>query len=410
MNLKYRKSKAVILNIGSGKFFLHQTAESLDMLGLLASTISGITKVPQFLNFSPTSKFSRLVRLQNRMKPLDPNVRQIQVVSGELLWQIATLVGRYKKLTQLSKFLYFCAATRFDIAARRQIGKFANIPNLIYHFRAGFGGKSVKVAKSHGIPTICDHSICHPNYDWWIKEPNPLKSTGIFNLERLILNDLNTSDHIIVNSDFVAETFRICGNTRKLQVMTPPIDEKFIQLIHTSSVAKRQGVTFVGTCEFRKGIDVLTEIIKFLPSDISVKVIGNWNPEAISFRSILKNFSNVQIFPFLNSFEISNILQNSLIFIFPSRAEGSARVVGEAMHAGCIPLITKESGLPLRNNAGYLINELSEKEIAELIMDITCDIESHNSMSLAAKRAIQEIEMSYLPNLLNFYDKIGNDG
>ena len=410
MEPQFRKSKEIVLNIGTGKFSLHQTAETLNELGLLAATLSGVTKMPQFVSLSKMGQYPKIARLQNRMSTLNPTVKLVQVVSGEIFWQIATLVGRIRILKSLSGIFYFYAARRFDVSAQRVIRQHFDSPNYIYHFRAGFGGESVKLAKTLGIPTICDHSISHPNYDWWTKKSSPRKSRGIFNLERLILNDLNESDYLIVNSSFVADTFRICGDDRKLYVMTPPIDRKFVDLIDANKVFERSGVTFVGKCEFRKGIDILTEIVSILPSDIPVRIIGNWSPEAISFRSQLEKYPNIQLIPYLSATEITSILTESLIFLFPSRAEGSARVVGEAMHSGCIPLITIESGLPVNSDARYLINEMSPKEIANLITSIIHDKKSHLAKSFAAREAILEIERSYLPDLLKLYIEVSQRG
>ena len=404
MNLINGDSPDIILNLGTGKFFLHQTAESLDDLGRLTATISGVTRLPKLIDTPSLNKLAKIARLKNRMSSINPMVKQVQVLPGEILWQIATAASKSKYFAAISKPLYFFSARAFDFAARGAI-KRCHTKNSVYHFRAGFGGHSVQLAKSIGIPTICDHSISHPQYDWANRKPSLSQTIGFFNLERLILADINSADHVIVNSEFVATTFLICGDTRKVNVITPPIDRKFVKEARQPFYNERTGIIYIGKCELRKGIDIFADIVKSLPSNIPVRVVGSWNPEAIAYRRILESLPNVQIFPYLGYLDLVRMLRSSVVFLFPSRAEGSARVVGEAMHAGCIPFITQESGLNLDITAGYLINDMKHSEICENIVRILYDKVEQMKFSSSAKNTIQTLEKSYLPELLLVYKR-----
>ncbi len=403
-------SPNVILNIGTGKFFLHQTAESLDNLGLLAATISGLTRLPRFFNITGLNKNPKIARLRNRISSLNPRVSQVQVLPGEVLWQIATFASQSRYLAKTSKVLYFLSATTFDMGARAAIKRIST-PNTVYHFRAGFGGHSVQLAKSRGIPTICDHSISHPQYDWANRRSSVAQSTGFFNLERLILSDIKLADHVLVNSEFVAETFLICGDTRELRVITPPIDRKFAIEAKVNSQNQRTGIIFVGKCDLRKGIDFLTEVITGLPLDIPVRVVGTWTPGTMIYRRKLESFPNVQILPYMGYREIAKLMRSSAIFLFPSRAEGSARVVGEAMHAGCVPFITKESGLNIDPDAGFLINGMNLTELTQAILRVLKDRKLQMEYSSSARHFINRLDDLYLPELLNLYaDTLGKKG
>lgn len=392
----------VILNVGTGKFFLHQTAESLNELGLLQVVVSGITKLPKILQIEALSDKPRISRLKNRIHPLSSEVSEVQVFSGEIFWQIGTLFAKSKYFNSFSKCFYFIAGKSFDLTARRYLKK-SDSSNCVYHFRAGFGGGSIQVARNLGIPTICDHSISHPQYDWRTGNVSTVQTNGFFNLERLILNDLNLADHIIVNSEFVAETFLKCGDTRKLNVMTPPIDRKFVDIARAPVTDERVGIVFVGKCELRKGIDTFTDIVKRLPTNLPICVVGSWAPEAAIFKRELENLSNVQILPYMGYLDIARLLRHSVIFLFPSRAEGSARVIGEAMHSGCIPFITRESGVNFDSNTGFFLNGMNSNEISEIIERILSDKNEQMKYSASARVAIELIERSYLPDLLNLY-------
>lgn len=404
-----KNSKIIVMNIGTGKFFLHQTAETLNELGLLIGCITGLVRLPKLFRFFRINSHAKIQRLLNRMMPLDQEVKQIQVLSGEFYWQCATYLARFQIFRSPSKFFYFYSARRFDIAAQKFLKKNIDLSNCIYHFRAGFGGDSVKLAKNIGMITICDHSISHPNYNWWTKKRLEKIDHGRFNLEQLILNDINEADHVIVNSAFVAETFQICGDNRQLHVMKQPTDRIFLLGLEKEIASVRVGVTFVGKCEFRKGIDILTEIVMHLPSNFPVRIVGTWTPQTSHYLAQLKEKSNVKILPYQSAAEISKLLKETLIFLFPSRAEGSARVISEAMHSGCIPLITRESGVILKPESGYILNERSPEEIANLIVEISSDKEKQLAMSAAAIEAIKSLEKSYIPELIYLYSSIMNE-
>ncbi len=393
---------AVILNVGTGKFFLHQTAESLSELGQLKVVISGITKLPRIVQIEALSEMPRISRLKNRIHPLSSEVCEVQVFSGEILWQIGTIIAKSRYFNSVSKYFYFTAGKSFDFAARRYLKK-SDPFNCVYHFRAGFGGGSIQVARNLGIPTICDHSISHPHYDWRTGKVSSGQTKGYFNLERLIFSDINSADHVIVNSEFVAKTFLRCGDTRKLNVMTPPIDRKFVDIARAPITDERVGIVFVGKCELRKGIDTFTDIVKRLPTSIPIYLAGSWTPEAAIFKRELEKLSNVQMLPYMGYIDIARLMRHSVIFLFPSRAEGSARVIGEAMHAGCIPFITRESGVNFDSNTGFFLNGMTSNEIGKTIERILSDRNEQMKYSASARDSIELIEQSYLPDLLSLY-------
>jgi len=101
----------------------------------------------------------------------------------------------------------------------------------------------------------------------------------------------------------------------------------------------------------------------------------------------------------------------SAIFLFPSRAEGSARVVGEAMHAGCVPFITKESGLNIDLDAGFLINGMNLTELTQAILRVLKDRKLQLEYSSSARHFINRLDDLYLPELLSLYaDTLGKKG
>ena len=86
----------------------------------------------------------------------------------------------------------------------------------------------------------------------------------------------------------------------------------------------------------------------------------------------------------LNYKQLLNEMYKSDVFVFPSRAEGSARVIFEAMAAGCAIITTPNTGSIVKNNVnGFLINSGNSNQL-------------YNSM----KKFISK------PNLINSFGKV----
>lgn len=396
----------IILNIGTGKFFLHQTAEHLIQTKNLNSIISGviIIKSNHFLEFF-FGRNKKWQRLLNRISLIDANTKVTQVFPGELLWQIGTICSRWVSFRRISAFFYYLSSISFDLKSQKHLKKISKGAVSVYHYRAGFGGKSVILAKTYGLRTICDHSYPHPLFDWLNPNTRQQLIPGRFSIENRILMDLNNADDVIVNSDFVASTFAKVGDLRKLTICTPPIDLKFIDAIVEIPSNQRLGVLFVGYCSFRKGIDRLAEIAANIAIDIPLLIVGDWDPKMLGFRDQLQKRVNTSFLPHLSFNELAKVMSTKLVFLFPTRAEGSARVIGEALHSGCIVITTSEAGVALQNGEGFILDEMNMQSVANLINQIHADRNKFSEISKSGTEAIKRLEMAYYPTLINLYAK-----
>ena len=397
----------VVINIGTGKFFLHQTAELLASINLLDSVVSGL------LGSKPSSPSVKLLgnnanwrRLQNRSSTLATMSNISQSYIGEIFYQLANICGKFKFGNKLKELCLYTSLLAFDFRARRHLKEASKRGANIYHFRAGFGGKSVANAKGLGMQTICDHSYPHPLFNWWDSTLRHTNKLPKYSVEQKILTDLDTADHVIVNSTFVADTFTNVGDMRHLTICTPPIDSRFTNVGNDTPFAKRSGVLFAGTCNFRKGIDRVGNIIENLEDDVSVVLAGNWDPDMFYIRSRIAERKNTSIKPHISFTELANLMSKNLVFLFPTRAEGSESVVGEALHNGCNVITTHEAGLPLNSNEGILINSRSAEDIAAEINRIHAEPKQYQVMSDAGRAAIKRIESEYYPTLITLYHSI----
>jgi glycosyltransferase involved in cell wall biosynthesis len=73
----------------------------------------------------------------------------------------------------------------------------------------------------------------------------------------------------------------------------------------------------------------------------------------------------------LSQKEIAQLMSQSDVFIFPSRAEGSARVIFEAMGAGCAVICTPNSGSAMQDGIGGKLIPINDtKALEEIVSDV----------------------------------------
>lgn len=407
MNVEFGVGK-VVMNIGTGKFFLHQTAEELQKIGILDSVICGWLvpserKVLRFI-LRGNKKTRQLIK---RSENLSSRSEIGVAFFGELFWQTGVFLAKRRFSQKLGTRWILRSCRAFDRLACKQLIRARQRGATIYHFRSGFGGSSVNFAASLGMKTICDHSIVHPKFDFGDVSGNWDPKAGENSLNRTMLVDIEAADQVIVNSQFVAETFSACSFRGALVILTPPIDPSFTSGLLPRPWPDRNGVVFIGKCEYRKGIDIVAAVSEYLDPQVKLIVIGRWDPTMLSQRDILRKREQTKIMEYSSPEVIAQVLSQSLIFLYPTRAEGSARVVGIALHAECIVMTTRESGLALSNSNSYLIGQLTPLEIAKMINELTARPDFGGEKAMAGKAFILELEKEYLPSLFQVYELMG---
>jgi Glycosyltransferase len=240
----------------------------------------------------------------------------------------------------------------FGDAATKHVERAASTGATIYHYRAGFGGKSVDAAKRLGVITLCDHSIAHPvvleslvqNAGKHIASSEGMKITR-FN--EYILQDIERADAILVNSDFVKDTFIEIGSTRiPVHVIYWGVDDAFLDGVPDRTNQQGQSrILFAGFFQRRKGADTLVNALACLGNKPwQLEIAGSIED---GFRDIYPAFfadARVKFLGLLSRHELAKTMSQNEIFVFPSLAEGSARVVFEAMACGCYIITTPNSG------------------------------------------------------------------
>lgn len=221
----------------------------------------------------------------------------------------------------------------------------------IYHYRAGFGGASVARARRQGMRTICDHSIAHPAaLEYMVDNGGKLPDAIVAPqtpVWRYVQEDIEQADLVLVNSEFVKQTFVNQGaDPDAIRVLYWGVDEGFVELIPERETGKRPDglrLLFAGTLEDRKGAHVLEAGLLSL-DDVpwTLRIAGS--TEAAGSAARLLADSRVSALGTLRRDELARELTCADIFVFPTLAEGSARVVFEALAAGCFVITTPNAG------------------------------------------------------------------
>lgn len=225
----------------------------------------------------------------------------------------------------------------------------------IYHYRSGYGRDSVHIAKQRGMVALCDHSIAHPAaLEYLISNGGKLPPLGqdgpINRMWRNILKDTDQADYLLVNSDFVKETYIHFGyDASRILVLYTGIDDRFLSMIPPRSYPSFTGrpirFLFAGDMGERKGGRILLEsFMRIRDLSWQFEAIGSIDPSLRNEFSVFFADERVTVTGHLPWDELAERMSMADIFVFPSLAEGSARVVFMAMACGCYVITTPNSG------------------------------------------------------------------
>lgn len=344
----------VVVSNGFGKFALAAAAAEAHQRSYLAALVTGAY---------PTPRVNALLR---RLKPLQ--VRKLR----RLLDREEMLTGAHVRTLWFAEFMHQVArrassirafrrpAHHLDVAAMRRYGRQAATAVMdaprggIYHYRSGFGHISVTRAKERGMVALCDHSIAHPSLLGFLVEnegrlpPEPL-GAPTDPLWREVLHDLERADAVLVNSAFVKETFVRQGwNPQSVHVIYWGVDDTFLRAVPPREGDTREAelrLAFAGSIDRRKGAHVLLDALALLP-DVPwrLELFGAVAPDIRRSHGRLLESESVRLAGTLRRHELARALAATDVFVFPSLAEGSARVVFEALACGCYVVTTPNAG------------------------------------------------------------------
>ena len=363
----------IIISNGHSKFHLSVAAVEIDKSNMLSKFITAAYPHPFISDLIIKNNFfkgSKLMRLANRSEKINYNLISSLWIS-ELFFQIGILLKKIINIKFLSENLIVFSMGLYGYQSRKILKK---VEAGIYHYRSGYGGSSLKIAKSKDMILLADHSIANPqileDLVGNLGKFRPNFFMGKISLFwRHILTDLRKADYILVNSDFVKKTFTSFTstfNTNNIHVIYCGVDDQFLNYIPRKKFKLKKNninnikIIFAGNFEKRKGAEILIAAIKKLKTpgkEWTFEIIGGIDPELKENHSNFFSLKNLRCSGLVSRNELAHKMFNADIFVFPSLAEGSARVIFEAMACGCFIITTPNSGSIVKDDINGLVVE-----------------------------------------------------
>ncbi|MAF48526.1 MAG: glycosyltransferase family 4 protein [Rhodospirillales bacterium] len=348
----------VVISNGFGRFHMSWAAEEAHRRGILDAYITGAyptSAAKRLLTAAGLSGNRRVARLLARQGTYPEGLISASFLPEALMQVAVALRQKHKAFKTPTDLINRAALRGYGASAARVLGGLKGTPRL-YHYRAGFGGASVARAKEKGMIALCDHSIAHPALlDHFVGHQGawPEKGEGgrIDLLWAHILEDIGRGDHVLVNSDFVKETFLHFGwDETRLHVIYLGVDNDFVAGMPKSPATTEGGsdaplLVFAGNFGTRKGADILARALQPI-TDLPwrLELIGPIESATRRRHRTFLEDARVGALGVVARERLAASLVAADIFVFPSFAEGSARVLFEAMAAGCYIITTNNSG------------------------------------------------------------------
>jgi glycosyltransferase involved in cell wall biosynthesis len=344
----------VVVSNGTYRFHLAPLAAELARKGILSALITGAYPKGAFLQMLQGSWDARIRRLLDRREDLpDAMVRTCD--ASEAMFKAGDILfGRHSQ--QAQQWLHRLAFSKYARSAARHL---RGLEYDIYHYRNCFGGLSADLARRSGRKTLCDHSIGHPYAVSLIRRgidrlvPGSISPQPLNILEAQYLEDFRHADHYLVNSNFVKRTFVASGiEAEKVSVVYWGVDARFLEASDRAlaTVMDRRPATdllFCGGFGERKGaLDLMDALEMLQRHPWTLTVAGGIEPEALSRWDgfCRRHAARVRYLGFLDRESLAQTMAQFTNFVFPSRMEGSARVVFEALASACHVVTTSHAG------------------------------------------------------------------
>lgn len=413
----------VIISNGYSKFEVAFTAEEAERAGRLERYLTGAYPTAFWRNALRATSGSRAIaRFLARATRL-PEDKITSVTYSEFLYLLAlSLPSFMRHRFDLMDRLLVASFQFYGVAACKAIATAS--PNVgIYHYRSGFGGRSVGLAREKGMVLLCEHSIAHPlAVDYLIAHggclPEPGHPGPISRFWKYIADDIAPSDYVVANSDFVKKTMVAMGHTAdRVFVLYRGVDDEFIATLDGGSVPPRcrsdgpLRLLFAGSFTRRKGAQCLSRALEYLEGTEgwTISIVGPVDHDCRAEYEKLSSNKRVRLIGPLLRVELAAAMRQADVFVFPTLAEGSARVAFEALAAGCYVVTTENCGSIVGRDAeGVLVEPENPAMLAEVLAKLIAEpgraVHGGELNATLIRRSYRQ--SAYGAKLLDMYDKI----
>ena len=208
------------------------------------------------------------------------------------------------------------------------------------------------------------------------------------------------ADLVLAPSSFVEEGLLKLGvQKEKIKVIPYGTDREFFKPIERQSVQGTMKILFVGAVTTRKGILIISEILKGLHIPFECIIAG---PVIESFENNFEGL-NVKIIGAVDIENVKILYGWADVFLFPTYIEGSANVVYEALASGLVVLTTHNCGSVIDNGVdGFIIDNSKIEKYVEVLCELYNNSHLLNQISAnAIKKSFDYDLKSYGERLIN---------
>ena len=288
----------------------------------------------------------------------------------------------------------------------------------IAHVKSGLGcGGAIETVRQLGMKVLVDHSAGAPKF---ILEQVDHKPWGSWNFWHAVQEDCDKADLLMVNSDWVKETFLMYGYPEeKIRVVYMGLDQKFNGLKKWDedltglghSKDKPLRIVFSGPFAPHKGNhDFLEAIDKLMDSDLqfTVEVLGSVSIPDEDRAKYSRAIEKIKFHGHLPQDQMCEVMKSAHIYLFPSLSEGCAKSAYEAMSMGLCVVCTKETGLPLTDGVdGHLILSRNADSIVAKIGALAAEPERIAATGKAATETLKKYTWAYYAeNVKKVYNEL----
>jgi glycosyltransferase involved in cell wall biosynthesis len=406
-------AQKVVLSNGLHRFHLAVAAAEVARSGCLALLLTGgypTRRAAQLVAAFRLDRRPRFARMLDRREGIPENL-VAPLWGPEVLSQLGS-AARSRRAAWLGELFEDAALRAFARGAARRLRR-VPADARIYHYRSGFGLASVPRMKKHGVFALCDHSAVHPLS---LADLVAARSARLARPWKTVLRDLEHADHIVVNSDFVKATFLEHGwEPARVDVIYLGVDDAFLARVPEESTEPEDGRTlrlfFAGAFKRHKGVDTLVAALSRL-DDVpwQIEIAGAVEHESHKAHRRFLEDSRVSVLGTLPRGRLAEAMAASDILVFPTLAEGSARVVFEALACGLYVVTTPNAGSIVEDGVhGALVPPHSPDALADALRRAAADRGAlfaigRRNAALVRKRYRQS---DYGRALLGLYARLG---
>jgi glycosyltransferase involved in cell wall biosynthesis len=250
--------------------------------------------------------------------------------------------------------------------------------------------------------------------DWQGKLPSTPQGPPPTAFWRTVLEDLELADAVVVNSDFVKQTFLLQRwPESRVHVIYWGIDQAFLDTIPErmgrSEKKEPLRLMFAGGIAKRKGVDTLIDALRLASDGWKLDVAGAFWDDSSTIRDFIQHDARVNYLGLLSREQLAQQMTRCDVFIFPSYCEGSARVVMEALACGCFVITTPNTGSIVQTGIHGTVVPPGDAE--ELARAITNAINNRTSVFETGIRnaeliRTQHLQVRYGDDLEHLYRRI----